>query len=254
MPTFIHGKDTKVYVDEFDLSGYVTSADFAMTNDTSEITAFGASAKAFLVGLQDGTLSLSGLWSADTDGSDEELQAILGSATTPIVTVGIGGAGVGNAALLVKAHETAYTSSVPVADVVTFNADFQASTDGTTNVTSALRTGKQLLTGLSSNILDFPMTLAGVDNAASSANGGIGIIHVPTNTMSGGTTTYKIQHDTASNFASAADLITFTAVAASTATSQLSAVSGTINRYVRCTATSAASSGNITAMVSFARF
>ena len=253
MPTFVHGKGTKVYVDEFDLTTYFNSSDVALTNETAEVTAFSDTSKAYILGLADGTLSLSGMWSKDTDGSDEELHALLGSTTTPIVTVA-NPLGLGNRATVAKAHEVNYSISNPVADVSTITADFQGSTDAVSNLTYGITGGVQLLTGASSNVLDFPMTLAGVDNSASSANGGVGVIHAPTNTIAGGTTTYKIQHDTVSNFASAADLITFTAIAASTATSQMSAVSGTVNRYVRATATTAGSSGNITVMVSFARF
>jgi len=254
MPTFVHGKGTKVYLDEFDLTSYFNSADVTLTNETGEVTAFGDTSKAYLLGLADGTLTLSGMWSADTDGSDEELQALLGSTTTPLITVARNVGTVGNSATLAKAHEINYSISNPVADISTITADFQGSTDAVSNLTYGITVGSQLLTGASSNVLDFPMSLAGVDNSASSANGGVGVLHAPTNTIAGGTTTFKIQHDTVSNFASAADLITFTAIAASTATSQLVAVSGTVNRYVRATATTAGSSGNITTMVSFARF
>jgi len=253
MPTFVHGKGTKVYVDEFDLTTYFNSSDVALTNETAEVTAFSDTSKAYILGLADGTLSLSGMWSKDTDGSDEELHALLGSTTTPIVTVA-NPLGLGNRATVAKAHEVNYSISNPVADVSTITADFQGSTDAVSNLTYGITGGVQLLTGASSNVLDFPMTLAGVDNSASSANGGVGVIHAPTNTIAGGTTTYKIQHDSASDFSSAADLITFTAIAASTATSQMSAVSGTVNRYVRATATTAGTSGDITVVMSFARF
>lgn len=253
MPTFVAGKGTKVYVDEFDLSSYFNSADLAINNDTSETTAFGDTAKSYVLGLSDGTLSLSGMWSADTDGSDEELQAILASTTTPLVTVAQAAGTIGNRATVAKAHETSYAISNPVGDVSTVTADFQASTDATSNLTYGISAGVQLTTGASIAFGSLG-NLTGVDNSASSANGGVGVLHVPANSIGGGTTTIKVQHDTASNFATAADLITFTAVAASTVTSQLVAVSGTINRYVRATASTAGSSGAITFMVSLARF
>ena len=96
--------------------------------------------------------------------------------------------------------------------------------------------------------------LTGVDGAAASTAGGAALLHVPTNSIGGGTTTIKVQHDSASNFASAADLISFTAVGAGAKTSEMVVCSGTVNRYVRATATTAGSSGSITFMVSFARF
>ena len=76
MPTFVHGKDTAVYIDEFDLTSYFTDSSVSLENEVSETTAFGDTNKTFITGLRAGTLSLSGLWAADTDGSDEELQAL----------------------------------------------------------------------------------------------------------------------------------------------------------------------------------
>ena len=40
MPTFVHGKATKVYVDEFDMSPWLNSAEMTMTTDTAEVTSF----------------------------------------------------------------------------------------------------------------------------------------------------------------------------------------------------------------------
>jgi hypothetical protein len=71
MPTFVHGKGTGVLLDEFDLSTYFNSADMSRTTDTAETTAFGSTSKSYIVGLSDGTLSLSGMFSQDADGSDE---------------------------------------------------------------------------------------------------------------------------------------------------------------------------------------
>ena len=69
MPTFIHGKDTAVYIDEFDLSSYFTSADTSINNSIAETTAYGATDSAFIMGMRSGTLSLSGMWAGDTDGA-----------------------------------------------------------------------------------------------------------------------------------------------------------------------------------------
>ena len=51
MPTFVHGKDTKVYLDEFEMTDYFNSADVALTNDTAEVTAYGATSKSYLLGM-----------------------------------------------------------------------------------------------------------------------------------------------------------------------------------------------------------
>ena len=251
MPTFIHGKNTGVYLDEFNLSEYFTSSDIAMNNSIATTTAYGATDDSYIVGIRSGTLSLSGLWAGDTDGSDEELQAILGSTTEPIITVREGAAAIGSRAVIAQANETNYAISSPVADITSVTADFECSTTGITNLTFALAQGVQLTAGAS--IAHGSLgALSSVDNSASSANGGVGTLHVPTNTVSGGVTTIKIQHS--ANDSTWADLITFTNVAASTKTSEIKAVSGTVNRYLRATASTAGSSGSITFMVAFARF
>ena len=251
MPTFIHGKNTAVYIDEFDLTSYFNDTSVVLDNDVSETTAFGDTNKSFILGTRGGTLSMSGMWAADTDGSDEELQALLGNATTPIITVRQGAASIGSRAVIAQANETSYAITNPIADVVTVSADFECTPNQVSNLTFALAGGVQLTAGAS--IAHGSLgNLSSVDNAASSANGGAGTLHVPTNTISGGVTTIKIQHS--ANNSTWADLITFTNVAATTATSEIKAVSGTVNRYLRATASTAGSSGSITFMVAFARF
>ena len=250
MPTFIHGKNTAVYIDEFDLSSYFNDVSVSLDNDVAETTAFGDTNKAFILGTRGGTLSMSGMWASDTDGSDEELVALLGNATTPILTVRQGAAAIGSRAIIAQANETSYAITNPVADVATISADFECTPNQGSNLTFALAGGVQLTAGASiahGSLGD----LSSVDNAASSANGGAGTLHVPTNTVNGNTT-IKIQHS--ANNASWADLISFTVIGASTKTSELKAVSGTVNRYLRATASTAGSSGSITFMVAFARF
>ena len=250
MPTFIHGKNTAVYIDEFDLTSYFNDTSIAIDNDVSETTAFGDTNKSFILGTRGGTLSMSGMWAADTDGSDEELQALLGNSTTPIITVREGAAAIGSRAVIAQANETSYAITNPIADVVTISADFECTPNQVSNLTFALAGGVQLTAGAS--IAHGSLgNLSSVDNGASSANGGAGTLHIPTNTVNGNTT-IKIQHS--ADNASFADLITFTVVGASTKTSELKAVSGTVNRYLRASASTAGSSGSITFMIAFARF
>ncbi len=253
MPTFQHGKGSKVYLDEFDMSAYLNSTDVTHTQDTAETTVYGASSRSFIASQASGTLSFGGLIDAtNTAGtSDKEFEAILGSATHPVLTVAIEGGTIGNRAVIARANETSYTMATPVADVNSLTADFQCSADPANNVEFGVASAVQLTTGAS--IAHGSLgALSSVDNGASSANGGAAVLHVPTNTVGGGATTIKVQHS--ANNSSWADLISFTAVGASTITSQLSAVTGTVNRYLRVTASTAGSSGAITFMVSFARF
>ena len=255
MPTFVHGKSTDVYLDEFVMTPYFNSADVTLTNETAEVTSFADTSKAYILGLADGTLSMNGMWTADTDGSDEELHAILGSATAPNITIAEAGGTIGNRATIARTHETNYTISNPVADVSTITADFQGTSNAGTlgTMTYGVTSGFQLTTGSS---IDYNAlgALTGVDGTAASTAGGAALLHVPTNSVGGGATTIKVQHDSASDFSSAADLISFTAVGAATKTSEMVVCSGTVNRYIRVTASTAGTSGSITFMVSFARF
>jgi len=255
MPTFVHGKGTKIYLDEFDMTPYFNSADVAITNETAEVTSFADSSKAYILGLADGTLSCSGMWTGDTDGSDEELNAILGSTSAANITVAEAAGTIGNRATIARCDETNYSISNPVGDVSTVTADFQGTSKSGTlgTMTYGITSGFQLSAGSS---IDYNAlgNLTGVDGGAASTARGAALLHVPTHHIGGGTTTIKIQHDSSSGFGSAADLISFTAVGAGAKTSEMVVCSGTVNRYVRATATSAGSSGSITFMVTFARF
>ncbi len=248
MPTFLHGKNTAVYIDEFDLTSYFTSTSTTVQTDLAETTSYAASAKTYIKGLRTGSVSASGLWAQDTDGSDEELQAILGSAA--LVTIREGSAAIGGSAVLARVNETTYSISNPVSDISAISCEFQCTPGTVSNLTFALAQGVQLTAGAS--IAHGSLgALSSVDNAASSANGGAATLHVPTNTVNGNTT-IKVQHS--ANDSSWADLISFTAVGSSAKTSEIKAVSGTVNRYLRVSASTAGSSGSITFMVAAARF
>lgn len=252
MPTFIHGKGTKVYVDEFSMSPWINSAEMTMNTDTAETTSFDSTSRTYIKGLGSGTVTLGGMWSADTDGSDEELHALLGNSTTPLITVHEGGDGIGNRSVMAQANEINYSISNPVSDVSTITADFQVSANNRPDF-YGIRSGVQLTAGAS---IDYNAlgNLTGHNHGSQTTGGGMAILHVPTNSIGGGATTIKVQHDASSGFGSAADLVSFTAVGASTKTSELVAISGTIKQYVRVTASTAGSSGSITFMVSLARF
>ena len=48
MPTFIHGKGTAVYLDEFVMTPYFNSTDVTLTNETAEVTSFADSSRAYI--------------------------------------------------------------------------------------------------------------------------------------------------------------------------------------------------------------
>jgi hypothetical protein len=212
---FVHGKNTTILIDEFNLSAFFNSADVAATAETAETTTFGNAAKTYIAGLQDATLSLAGLFDGGTDAVDEVLSAALGgSAIFSIVPAGAGT--IGNRASLAEAFATSYGVSAAVGDAVSISAEAQ--------VSGGLIPGVVLANLVARTAAG---QTAALDNAASTAGGVKAFLHLTA--FSGTDVTIKIQ-ESADN-STWADLITFTQ--ATGATSEVAAATGTIDRYLR---------------------
>lgn len=243
MPTFRHGRNTVVLTDQYDLSSFFNESSSSRTVETAETTTFGSSAKSYITGLRDGTLSLSGLFDGTANAVDQIFAAALQSATDNNVTVALEGNSVGTLVHMLASQETSYEVTSPVSDVVSVSAEFQA--DG------GLESGRLLAPA---TVISTATTTNGtaVDNTTSSTNGGVAHVHVTANTRNGATTV-KVQHS--ADNVTYADLVTFTSVGASTLTSERVAVASgtTVNRYLRAQITTAGASGSITTTVAFAR-
>jgi predicted secreted protein len=126
MPTFVHGKSTNFTLDDTagsvrDISNTLTSVDFPDSVDVAETTAFGSSAKSYIVGLTDATISCSGIWDSTVDGY------IAGGAepASRSFVYGPAGSTAGNVKYTGEAIVTSYSISNPVGDVVTYSLDLQ---------------------------------------------------------------------------------------------------------------------------------
>ena len=69
---FVHGKNSIIKVDNAagtltDISSVTNSVELPRSLDTGETTTFGTSAKTFIAGLNDGTVSISGLYDPAVD-------------------------------------------------------------------------------------------------------------------------------------------------------------------------------------------
>jgi hypothetical protein len=127
MPTFRHGKSTVFKVDNnagslTDISNTLTDVSFPQSVDTAETTAFGASAKTYIVGLTDGTLSVSGNFDATVDA---HLAAIVGKADSVSYEYGPEGSTATYVKYTGEALLTSYEKSGAIGDVVTYSAEFQ---------------------------------------------------------------------------------------------------------------------------------
>ena len=125
MPTFAHGKSTDFALDDTggssrNLSNTLTDVSFPQTIDTAETTAFGSSNKSYIVGLKDGSFSVSGIWDATVDGYLSGTEPASRS-----FIYGPAGSTGGNVKYTGEAIMTNYSVSNPGGDVVTYSLDLQ---------------------------------------------------------------------------------------------------------------------------------
>ncbi|NBV35780.1 MAG: hypothetical protein EBR94_00695 [Bacteroidetes bacterium] len=238
---FIHGKSAVVLQNEFNLSAYFNDISISRSIETAETTAFGSTAKSYIVGLIDGTLSLSGMFDGAANAIDQEMTDVLGVNAGAIISASVSGVTtIGTRMISTTGKLTSYEVTAPVGDVVSANAEFQAS-DGIGNAVSLAALGAITAT----------TTGTSVDNGASSSNGGFATLHVTANTMNAATVC-KVQHS--ADNSTWADLQSFTSVATTVVTAErLKVANGTtVNRYLRAVATPAGT-GSFTYHINFAR-
>lgn len=239
---FIHGKSATVLVGGYNLSGYFNEASVSRSVETAETTTFGNSAKTYITGLSDGTVSVSGLFDGDTGATDAVLSATLGDDTGFPTTIAVDGMAVGKRVIFLKSKSTSYEVTSPVADVVSANAEFQADgrIDNGISIANAVVSDKN------------GTNVASYDNTTSTSNGAAAILHVTANTMDAGQT-FKIQHS--ADNSTWADLVNFSGVSAAQLVGLIATVASgtTVNRYVRLVHGGGGTSGAITFSASFAR-
>jgi len=127
MPTFRHGKSTVFKVDNSggtltDISNTLTDVGFPQTVDTAETSTFGSSAKSYVVGLTDSSLSIAGNFDATVDA---HLAGVLGQAASLSFEYGPEGSTAGYVKYTGEAYLTSYEKSGAIGDVVTYSAEFQ---------------------------------------------------------------------------------------------------------------------------------
>ncbi len=241
---FRHGKSTRVLIGSSDLSTYFNDTSVSTSVETAETTTYGVAggSKTYVAGLNDSTVSLSGLFADEAGEADEVITAALGSdSDIPFTIAQDGGLTVGRRCLLGQSIETKYDLSSPVGDVVSTSLDLQSDGESLHGFVLA-----------ASDVISSTSNGTGVDGIASSTNGGTATLHVTANTRDGAITV-KVQHS--ADNVTYADLATFSVVPTSTTTSErLSVASGTtVNRYVRVSYTVAGSTGSATIAAAFGR-
>ena len=132
MPTFTHGKSAAFKIDDSggtlrDISNVLTDVSVSKTADVAEVSAFSNSSKAYVAGLKDAVITISGSFDATVDGY---LKAIVGTAAGSFEFYPIGTTG-GNPKASGDAICTSYDRTPDVGGAVSFTASFQVSGDVT---------------------------------------------------------------------------------------------------------------------------
>lgn len=239
-----HGKNAKVLVNQYDLSSFLNEANTSKTVDTAETTTFGAGSITRIAGLGDGKYALKGVFDGSAAGIDAIVQPLLVSATDDIFTIAQAGLAIGNPAHVGAGVIASYETSSPVKDVVTASMDVEA--DGGLDLA-------RVLAGLRATAFAQTDNATSVDNAASTANGGVAVAHLSAFTLGGGgTATVKVQHSVDNS--TWADLATVLSGATAVGSAAVVVAAGTtVNRYLRAQITTTGSSGSVTTTLSFAR-
>ena len=132
MPTFTHGKSAVFKIDDSggtvrDISNVLTDVSISKTADVAEVSAFSNSSKAYVAGLKDAVITISGSFDATVDGY---LKAIVGTAAGSFEFYPIGSTS-GLPKASGNAICTSYDRTPDVGGAVSFTASFQVSGDVT---------------------------------------------------------------------------------------------------------------------------
>lgn len=239
--TAIHGRNAQIFLNEFDFSRQLKNYEAGRAAGELECTTFNATAREYVADFDDGTISLSGYYESDPvdlDTFNDEAQSVLNSSTPNVLTIAPEAATtLSNRALL----QTAVETSVSIEDIATGLIMTNASFRG--DVAHGLILAPYTTYSATGNGTS-------VDNAASSASGGVAHLHITAKTGTSPTAAFKVQHSTDNS--TWVDLITFTS--ATGATSERIEASGTVRRYLRVVRTLGGTSPVFTAFVAFARY
>lgn len=241
----IHGKSAKVFVNGYDVSGYLNKVSVSGKADTNEDSRFGQNSKTYAGRsfMKDGTLAASGFleYAVSPAKASADILAPAFAADKSCWTYLPAGDALGNPAMCVQGIETTYDVEATIGGLQTVSVDAQAEA------------------GAEPALVQMPLThvtVSGnsgtIDNGVTGSpttNGASAILHVTQTTGVAPSTVVKVQHST--DGTTWADLITF--AAATAVGSQRVEVAGTVNRYTRALHTLGGQTTDITYHVAFAR-
>lgn len=227
MPTFRHGSKAKLFWNGYDVSAAFKSANADRARDTHDTSGFGVTAKTYIGGLRDGTISADGMFDTAAAGADVGVLAAF-TADDPVILLLPTGDAAGSTGDGLVGTQTAYTETAAVDDVVQVSAEAQ-SRIGVERVTVLHAFAAESLTTSNNDETS-------VDAGASSAVGASAYLQVGVVTGAGTATITVQDSDDDSTFV---DLVAFDTISGTgDNTAQRKTVTGTVERYVRTRAVS----------------
>lgn len=216
-----HGKETKGYVNGFDLTAFLKTLGVAGEADPADCTTFGNQSKKYVPGLVDAKLKAEGVFDGlDPLAADKVLKDIFGTADS-VWSYLPDGEGFGKVAFGAIAIEAAYEVESEVGDIVQLSVEGQSNSGMEAgHVLHAL--GAEVATGNGTNL----------DNTALTSNGLHAYLQVTDVTGAAPSLVVKVQHSVDNSVW--VDLVTFTAVTADNKAERKTIAAGTtINRHLR---------------------
>lgn len=232
----INAKNSRVLVNEDHVSGQLKGWSVSHQRDYGDATTILDDGWRGVPGLLSGSMSLNGLFDSAAGGLYEEIVACVGVDNSALVTVLPDGATIGKPALMAVTDIEGFEVPATNSDLVSLTVNGAADDGVDMGVSLHALTAETTSSNATS-----------VDNAASSANGGVAALHL---TAYSGLTNIvvKVQHSVDNSVW--VDLITF--ATATGVTSERKTVAGTVNRYARALWT-VTGAGSATFVVAFAR-
>ena len=231
----IAGSNGRMYIAQYDLSGYTNRFEPAVNRELIDRTTFTSGGRQWHPALHDDSFGFDAFYTSDVSA----ILTALGTATSPAVGSLAIGATQGSKAI---SGEGVWLEEYPL----------EASVDGLLRYTGTFRFHGACTFG---QVLQTKATVsdsdasAGIDNGAATANGCEAFLHVfacdPADLV------VKVEMADNADFTGATDLITFTT--ASGATSERVTATGSVERYVRASYAATWAGGEATIAVIFAR-
>lgn len=219
----VHGRYTRILLDEFDFSGVNNTAEVSVSSDSADVTTFQASAKEYVTLSAEGTITHQGYYTSAEDGYMEaELQRRM--ATTTSIAAALFGTSADSypAYVLTDTGTKDMTLNGSTGSVITLNGGYHGGSGIKRGI--VLYSGTVSATGASTY----------VDMGSAGSNGGYVYLFVQTITGTASSATVKFQSASSSGGSYADEAtITFSAVGASAG-----AMTGTVERYMKINTTS----------------